>query len=539
MTVDNEIQGLRLVKLIGGTADQGTPEARLDGIYRKVLAFPTRNIYKDERSLMFKRYRCILGLVALAFEPPSVATIERLLKREGIRKTLMDFRFILEVPPDDQSAVSFFHMSFRDFLLAKERSGVDFFVDLAQVHHDLFLNCLAILNRSLHQDMCGLADSGFFASEIPKAQIVASPTDDVLASLSEDYMIILWDMETTKIIDQIIFDEGKYIFASARVQMIKRIDVPGTVTYPTEGLAFAGSLPILASANYMGCLRLWDTDVASPAIAKKTRIHSLYFPAGNNTMVLVVSEDCDELLNLQTGARQIFLTDTRAVAFSPAQDLVAFCFKNDTIQFWDGTLTRLIKTFSGFSDVFFPKCGTLVVLMSNNKALLLEYHTLNSQCLIELPRESVLRAGPILTSKAISIVTKSDEKESNKIWLFRCDTGELLWGVENGQLLRKWKADDSIDRSFEGLEANRQHFTIIGGWLPSPTGDNTTSCSTLTKKDTGLLDVEGGWVWQGNNKLLCLPSEFNPDGDFTSAGYVSWPVKAFNNSEMLFKKEAN
>ncbi|KAH7174198.1 quinon protein alcohol dehydrogenase-like superfamily [Fusarium flagelliforme] len=988
MTDDDEIQGLRLGKLIEGKTDHGTPEARLDEIYRKVLAFPTRNMSKDERDVVFKS----------------------LLKREGIRKTLMDFRSILEVPPDDESAVSFFHMSFRDFLLTKERSGVDLFVDLAQVHRDLFLNCVAILNESLHQDICGLAHPGTFASQIPKArvheyipqhirysclywfdhlsklsnlqpvlefldddgevyeflstkflywlevlsllgeyhrsiptikhlqllakadkspalssflhdayrfflsnnktisqaplqaycsalifspvksiiratflslipswitrysdwtdewgtelmtfngiwggfdisrdgkvlvtadfegstrvwsvttglemarfqhpsrainfaicrdnttiasvhrdltislrslsnefetiltgntkpqsQIVASPTGDVLASISEDYMITLWDMETTKIIDQIVFDEGESIFgqrlifspcgqvliagcgeatrggvfvwnwkaqtrrkikkhhsrvraiavspngeyfassdekgslqvwtkmteatkseteiegcvlsiawhpdklwmlalgidnssiqlcniASARVQMIKRIDVPGTVTIPMEGLAFAGSLPILASANYMGCLRLWDTDVASPDLAKKTRIHSLHFPAGNNTMVLVVSEDCAELLNLQTGARQIFLTDTRAVAFSPAQDLVAFCFKNDTIQFWDGTLTRLIKTFSEFSDVFFPKCGTLIVLMFNNKALLLEYHTLNSQCLIELPREWVPRAGPILTSKGISIVTKGDEKESNKIWLFRCDTGELvpgfphvialergwtsvrdedvfmspngqhmfylttgknnqssfvtlnleadyekailalgqdkpftspafsptgnrmilgtdlgnifiwdlntmalvkklapctspisrvhyctgerttvttwtdggnesqLWDVEKGQLVQKWKADGSIDQSFEKLGADRQHFTLNGGWLLSPTGDNTASCSTLTDRDTCRLDIEGGWVWQGNDRLLCLPSEFNPDGDFTSFGYVSWPVKAF------------
>ncbi|KAJ4005466.1 hypothetical protein NW766_011014 [Fusarium irregulare] len=45
-TDDDGIQGLRLRKLIEGKTDHGTPEARLDEIYRKVLTFPTRNMSK-------------------------------------------------------------------------------------------------------------------------------------------------------------------------------------------------------------------------------------------------------------------------------------------------------------------------------------------------------------------------------------------------------------------------------------------------------------------------------------------------------------
>ena len=214
--------------------------------------------------------------------------------------------------------------------------------------------------------------------------------------------------------------------------MIKHIDLPGRLTCPFEGIAFAGSLPILASADYSGCLRLWDIDVPSPAIPRRTRIHSLYFLTGNETMVLVVLKDCVEILNSQTGTRKIFLTDIKSVVSSPTQDLFAFCSTDDTIQFWNGTLTRLIKTFPEFSTVFFPKCGTLVVLMSSNKALLLEYHALNTQCLIKLPNRWVSKAGPVFTSKAIGIVVEGDEEESNKIWLFRRDTGEVLAFLVSG-----------------------------------------------------------------------------------------------------------
>ncbi|KAI1073289.1 hypothetical protein LB507_010816 [Fusarium sp. FIESC RH6] len=171
ITDDDEIQGLRLGKLIEGTAEYGTPEARLDEIYRKVLVFPTRNMSKSERDVVFKRYRSILGLIALAFEPPSVVTIERLLEREGIRKTLLDFRSILQVPMEDRSAVSFFHISFRDFLLSEEWSGIGLSINIAKVHYDMFLDCLDILDESLHQDMCSLGYPGVLASEIPKTRV--------------------------------------------------------------------------------------------------------------------------------------------------------------------------------------------------------------------------------------------------------------------------------------------------------------------------------------------------------------------------------
>lgn len=108
-----------------------------------------------------------------------------------------------------------------------------------------------------------------------------------------------------------------------------------------------------------------------------------------------------------------------------------------------------------------------------------------------------------------------------------------LWDVEKGRLVQKWKTDESSNRSFENLEADRQHFTLNGRWLPSSTVDNTASCSTLTDGDTGLLDVEGGWLRQVNDRLLCLPSKFNPAVVFTSFGNVSWPVQTMSRNSIV------
>ncbi|KAF4951958.1 hypothetical protein FGADI_7074 [Fusarium gaditjirri] len=973
-TDDDEIQESRLQRLIEGTTGHGTPEARLDEIYLKVLMFPTREMSEDEKKVTFSKYRCILGIIALAFEPLSAVTIENLMPRKkSIRKTLEDFGSILEVPSDDQSPVSFHHLSFRDFLLSEERCGNEFSIDVPRVHTELFLKCLSILNESLHQDMCGLVHPGTLASDISKRRvneripqhtryaclywsrhlsklsdfkplsanlddagdvykflstkflhwlevlsllgeyhraitviehlqslskpatspklssflqdayrfvlsntdtitqaplqtycsalifsptksiirarflnlipswiarypdwrdewgselmvlnersyqfdisrdgetlvsadfqgtttvwdittgfetakfhypskalhivicrdkgetiitgtnmrfesIVASPTQDILASMSGDYTIQLWDLKSFKIMKQITFDEGAYsafmplVFspcgqvlvagcgnatpggilmwnikdqverkilkhkkvvtaiaispdgervassdrgeslkvwskstedtqseieiegfvlsiawhphklwmlalgisrssiqlcniASAQAQMIRHIDLPGIVTVPGRGLAFSGRHSILASGDFSGYIRLWDAEIASPVIARKSIIRSIYFLSGDENTVLVVSQTSAEILDLVTGTRRIFHTDIRKVACSTAQDLFAFCLKNNTIQFWDGTLANLIGTFSEFTDVFFAKSNTLVVLLSHNKALLLENHTLNFRLQIDLPGEWVPDSGPIFTSQAIGLVTKSVEKGSEEIWLFRSDNGEVvpgfphftilsdserrwtkqrvfmspdgqlmiykttdenncicfvvvkveagykkaflsvggerictspefsptashmmlgthsgtiwmwdmktmalvkqlttgdheiteihccteeritvtilsnqelenqLWDVEKGQLLQKLKADKDyqLPSLFSNAKPEDQHFSFKEGWLPFPRGDNTAICSHLARRDPFLLDAQGGWIWQGNDRLLRLPPEF-------------------------------
>ncbi|KAJ4005467.1 hypothetical protein NW766_011015 [Fusarium irregulare] len=402
-------------------------------------------------------------------------------------------------------------------------------------------------------------------------------------------------------------------------------------------------------------------------------------------MALIDFEGSAEILDARTGSRRIFLADTGKVTCSPAKDLFAFCCNNETIQFWDGTLRSLIRIFHQFTDVFFPKGGTLVVLMSRDKVLVLEHRTLNIHWQIELSGEWIPWYEPIFTSRSLGIVTEGDERGSFKLWLFRWDTGSVapgfphlindkefsidglavhtsldgqfmlyktmddinkhylvvinveadyetsilalgedqecaslafsptgnrlvigtysgsiflwdmktmalvnqlstgmsrifqihyctderititnwgregnenqLWDVERVQLLRRWKVDTL---GLTEVEIDRQHFSIKDGWHASPVGDETASCGTLTRRDPNLLDVEGGWLWHGNDRLLLLPSDFAPGTSRVTGGSRSenrFPVKAastdslvlglktgelaafkFDSSKMFFKK---
>ncbi|KAH6960223.1 hypothetical protein DER45DRAFT_557288 [Fusarium avenaceum] len=168
---DEEIQVLRLKKLIEGKSSEGTPEARLDEIYRKVLSFPARNMSREEKMTIYTRYRCILGSIAIAFEPPLMTTLKKLTGKEGLGRTLMNFRSILEVHTDNSVPLTFYHLSFRDFLLSKERSGAEFAIDEAAVHRDLFLNCFRIMKKNLDKDICDLRHPGTLASDVPKDRV--------------------------------------------------------------------------------------------------------------------------------------------------------------------------------------------------------------------------------------------------------------------------------------------------------------------------------------------------------------------------------
>jgi len=117
------------------------------------------------------------------------------------------------------------------------------------------------------------------------------------------------------------------------------------------------------------------------------------------------------------------------------------------------------------------------------------------------------------------------------------DIENQLWDIKKGQLLQKWKVNEVSANTFWQAETDRQHFTLTEGWLPSPIGDSSASCNILTERDPYLLDVEGGGLWHGNDRLLRLPKEFNPGwSDSTYQSY--WPAKAVNMDSIVLGLES-
>ncbi|TEB22687.1 hypothetical protein FA13DRAFT_1474938 [Coprinellus micaceus] len=136
----------RLVKHIGGsyifmttiikllfapsTKDGLTPMERLPQILEMKPNFD--DLYREilEPCMHFPFFLEILATIALAFKPLSIVQIAELLDIETFKVTnvLINLHAVMQIPGDDQSPVTLWHTSLRDFLTSEGRGG-PFFAD--------------------------------------------------------------------------------------------------------------------------------------------------------------------------------------------------------------------------------------------------------------------------------------------------------------------------------------------------------------------------------------------------------------------------
>jgi hypothetical protein len=83
--------------------------------------------------------------------------------KEDIDQTLEDLHFILDISKDQAHPLYLHHLSFRDFLLSKDRcNDSNFWVDKKQAHQILAKSCVQLMSISFKQDVCGLGLLEFF-----------------------------------------------------------------------------------------------------------------------------------------------------------------------------------------------------------------------------------------------------------------------------------------------------------------------------------------------------------------------------------------
>jgi len=166
---------------------KGNPRTRL----KQVLDFQTSNqisklemtylpiliqIFDENENQEYeaREFQDTVGSIVVLATPLSIPSLASLLatSKEDIRCTLDNLHSVLSIPNDENTPVRLLHLSFRDFLVDPKRRGQSaFWVDERQVHERLAMQCLALLNKSLKQDICDLQDPGILYSEINKQLI--------------------------------------------------------------------------------------------------------------------------------------------------------------------------------------------------------------------------------------------------------------------------------------------------------------------------------------------------------------------------------
>ncbi|PYI11401.1 hypothetical protein BO78DRAFT_333564 [Aspergillus sclerotiicarbonarius CBS 121057] len=142
--------------------DKATPQGKLDALYIDILnAELIGAVTESERFERTAQFRKIVGTIIILSEPLGVHALSRLISDElegmesEVGEMLRCLQSVMSVSQDDNS-IELLHLSFRDFLVANERCGDDFWINEKELHEELFERCLEIMSQTLEKDVCHL-----------------------------------------------------------------------------------------------------------------------------------------------------------------------------------------------------------------------------------------------------------------------------------------------------------------------------------------------------------------------------------------------
>jgi hypothetical protein len=168
----------------------------LDQLYMHIL------LQKFKDSLVPQRYRTVMGYVLAAFEPLSMQSLEDLLVNSGalqpgdVNTVIGQLGALMSGTDRSHRVVRPLHVSFRDFLMDKDRS-FQFAVEYHPIQDLAFLKgSLATLNEQLTFNMCGLETSYNLNSAYSNLCLdLAGKTSAILV-----YAAIYWGKHLNRII---------------------------------------------------------------------------------------------------------------------------------------------------------------------------------------------------------------------------------------------------------------------------------------------------------------------------------------------------
>lgn len=152
-----------------------SPTSRLDNMYTQVLIYSVlRNKVGKEKDRLSKRFKLIVGPIVILFDVLTSHELSHLLSisESQVDVTLNSLHSVLNIPKDKLLPIRLLHPSFRDFLVNPERcQDSDISIDEATVHESLAQNCLHVMSKFLHKNICSLKIPGARADELSNIQI--------------------------------------------------------------------------------------------------------------------------------------------------------------------------------------------------------------------------------------------------------------------------------------------------------------------------------------------------------------------------------
>lgn len=153
--------------------DQSTYVSKMDNIYVPILKQILTHPDEDESQQLFQDFKEIVGAVIILATPLSINALSQLLDRdqEDVKCRLDLLHSVLSVPDNFNTPVRLLHLSFRDFLLDRQKGKNQFWVNEKDVNQHLTAQCLQTMQHHLKKNICNLPSEGMQHNELDRFSV--------------------------------------------------------------------------------------------------------------------------------------------------------------------------------------------------------------------------------------------------------------------------------------------------------------------------------------------------------------------------------
>ncbi|KAF5628968.1 G-protein beta WD-40 repeat-containing protein [Fusarium sp. NRRL 52700] len=319
-------------------------QSTLDRMYMAVLNQQfDENDTPDQRDRIVEEFRHIIGPIILLSTPLTIPSLANLLSQgkypefeQVIEDRLKVLHSVLSIPPLSERALSpvrLLHLSFRDFLLDPFYQNQNPFWISKTVTHALLANkCLSLMEKCLHEDICGLKHPDIDASHIAQAKI------DAYIAPELQYACYYW---------------AHHLIQGVKDRRIIRI----TVTFLEEYLLFwLEAMSLLGQSH--GCIAIIESLQDATATFGSQQLSLLL----EDTTRFILSNS----KTISSSPLQIY---SSAILFAPMKSKVRNAFSTRVPE-WITLQPTVEEYWSDCLQTLDSPCGLLAIVFSPNSKLL-------------------------------------------------------------------------------------------------------------------------------------------------------------------------
>ncbi|KAL6406404.1 vegetative incompatibility protein HET-E-1 [Ilyonectria robusta] len=448
--------------------------SQLSATYLPILNRLINGLENWQRDSLIERFRRIVGSIVVLGNPLPISALGRLLniQEETIDDQLALLHSVLSIPASEQSPVRMLHLSFRDFLVDPKKCGEHlFWVDEKQVHDQLVMRCLDVMNKYLEMDICKHIQPGTDRASISPQEINSSILPEV------QYACLYW-VHHIQQADMCVDDNGP-VYEFLLQHFLHWLEVLSLIGRASESLTIIKDLQAVHKSEGSGMLVDFLQDAQRFVLTNISTIDSVPLQIYSSVLAFTPKN---------SAVRKAFFQDHQIpkwISLAPEPE-----------DNWDQCQQILEGHMSPVRSVAFSHDSNLVASASVDKTIRL-WRTNDGTCIQEL----------------------KGHRHSVESVAFSHDSS-LVASASVDQTIRLWRTNDGTCIQVAGIFSSQLQFDPENSCLLTDAGDISINSPVLSPESITIpltnclsgigISGDGCWIMWQKKRLLWLPVSFRP-----------------------------